>query len=198
MLTIRTHRVTSVLFTLLAIGLAGACAHPRERGPASAAPPTASPWALPTSTMRWNEHAWDLIARHQIGQFPSARTFAYMNLAINNAIVAAHQQGHKPDGAAAGAAATVLAFVFPKDEQAIAGRLAGETESIGAEGRSDFAAGVQSGVQPPTRSSPWPRTTAPGPPGPARCRAAPTSGRASFSRPDRRSVHSSVGRGPFS
>jgi hypothetical protein len=73
--------------------------------------------------MRWNELAGDLITRHQIGQFPSARTLAYMNLAIDNGIVLAGQQERKPDGAAAGAAATVLTFVFPKDEQAIASRL---------------------------------------------------------------------------
>src|SRR5262245_7958379 len=134
-----------LLYTLLTIVLTGACAQPRERGSASASPPNASPWALPTSTMRWNEHAGELIARNQIGQFPSARTLAYMNLAINNAIVGARQQGRKPDGAAAGAAATVLAFVFPKEEQAIGSRLAGETAAIGAESRQDFAAGVEIG-----------------------------------------------------
>jgi hypothetical protein len=145
MLTTRTRWVPPVLCAVLVIALAGGCAQSRERGSASAAQPNASPWALPTSTMRWNEHAWDLIARHQIGQFPSGRTFAYTNLAINNAIVVARQQGRKPDGAAAGAAATVLAFVFPKEEQAIASRLANETAAIGADGRSDFAAGVEIG-----------------------------------------------------
>lgn len=132
------------LYAMLAIVLAGGCAHQRERAsaPGSSQP---SPWALPTSTMRWNEHAWELIARNQIGQFPAARTFAYMNLAINNAIVTARQQGRKPDGAAAGAAATVLAFVFPKEEQATAGRLSGEMAALGADSRSDFAAGVETG-----------------------------------------------------
>jgi PAP2 superfamily len=140
-----TDRVAIVLPALLVVLLASACAHPRERGSTSLAAPSASPWALPTSTMRWNEHAGELIARHQIGQFPSARTFAYMNLAINNAIVVARQQGRKPDGAAAGAAATLLAFVFPKEEQALASRLAGETAALGVEARSDFAAGVEVG-----------------------------------------------------
>lgn len=141
----RSLWVPPVLYALLTIVLIGACANLRERGSASASTPNASPWALPTSTMRWNEHAGELIARNQIGQFPSARTLAYMNLAINNAIIVARQQGHKPDGAAAGAAATVLAFVFPKEEQAIGSRLAGETAAIGADGRQDFAAGVEIG-----------------------------------------------------
>lgn len=145
MLTIRIRWVPQVFYAVLAIVLAGACAHPRDRGSASALPSNPSPWELPTSTMSWNEYAWDLIARHQIGQFPSARTLAYTNLAINNAIVLARQQGRKPDGAAAGAAATVLAFVFPKDEQAIAARLAGEAAALGPEARSDFAAGVEIG-----------------------------------------------------
>jgi len=139
-------RSVPVLLVVLAIIVPTGCAHRQgaagaSRGSAS----NASPWASPTSTMRWNEHAWELIARNQLGQFPSARTFAYMNLAINNAIVTARQQGRKPDGAAAGAAATVLASVFPKEEQAIAARLAGETAALGPEARSDFAGGVEIG-----------------------------------------------------
>lgn len=140
------RRALPWLLVLLALVLASACAHPRERGSAAAAsPPNPSPWALPTSTMRWNEHACELIARNQAGQFPAARTLAYTNLAINNAIVLARQQGRKPDGAAAGAAATVLTFAFPKEEQALATRLAGETAAIGADARTDFAAGVEIG-----------------------------------------------------
>jgi PAP2 superfamily len=130
---------------LLVAVLVGACAHPRERGSTPSSAPTPSPWASPTSTMRWNEHAEELIARHQIGQFPSGRTFAYLNLAINNAIAQARQRGGAPDGAAAGAAATLLAFMLPKEEQAIANRLAGETAALGAGTRSDFAAGVEIG-----------------------------------------------------
>lgn len=130
---------------MLAVVVAGGCAHQGERATVAGSRPPASPWASPTSTMRWNEYACELIARNQIGQVPSARTLAYMNLAINNAIIAARQQGRKPDGAAAGAAAAVLVYVFPKQEQSISGRLAGETAAIGAEGRPDFAAGVEIG-----------------------------------------------------
>ena len=105
-----------------------------------------SPWAAPTSTVRWNEYACDLIARNQIGQFPALRTLAYLNLGINNAIVVARSSGAKPEGAAAGAAAAMLAFFFPKDESAINARLAGETAALGASGyRTDFAAGVDIG-----------------------------------------------------
>ena len=130
---------------IVAIALAG-CAQQPERGSiASMAQPAPSPWALATSTMRWNEYACDLIAQKRPGQFPASRTLAYLNLAINNGIIAARQQGRKPDGAAAGAAAAVLIYAFPADEQAIAGRLTRETEAIGAEGRADFAAGVQIG-----------------------------------------------------
>jgi PAP2 superfamily len=138
--------VSPVLYAALAIVLAGGCAHSRENASASgSSQPIASPWALPTSTMRWNEYACELIARNQVGQFPAARALAYTNLAINNAIVVARQQGRKPDGAAAGAAAAVLTYLFPKDEQAIATRLSGETAALGADGRSDFAAGVEIG-----------------------------------------------------
>src|SRR5262249_50550153 len=136
----------TVFYLVLAIAFVSGCAQSREGAVAtSVAAPAASPWALPTSTMRWNEHASDLIAKNAIGQFPAARTYAYMNLGINNAIVAARQQGRKPDGAAAGAAATVLAFVFPKEEQAIAARLAGESAALAATNRADFTAGVEIG-----------------------------------------------------
>ena len=144
--TFGMRSVAVVLHVVLAVTVLAGCAH--RRGAASASGVSAanpSPWASPTSTMQWNEYAGNLITRNQIGQFPSARTFAYMNLAINNAIVAARQQGRTPDGAAAGAAAAVLANVFPKDEQAITARLAGETAAIGAEARPDFAAGVEIG-----------------------------------------------------
>jgi PAP2 superfamily len=134
------------MYATLAVMLAGGCAHQPDRaGAAAGARPAASPWALPTSTMRWNEYACDMIARNQAGQVPSARTLAYMNLAINNGIIAAQRQGRKPDGAAAGAAAAVLTYVFPKDAQAIAARLAGEAAALGSEGRSDFTAGVEIG-----------------------------------------------------
>jgi PAP2 superfamily len=135
-----------VSYALVALAVVAGCAHEGSRAaPAVGAPPAASPWALPTSTMRWNEYACELIARNQVGQVPSARTLAYTNLAINNAIVTARQQGRKPDGAASGAAAAVLAFLFPKEEQAIAARLSGETAALGADARSDFAAGVEIG-----------------------------------------------------
>jgi hypothetical protein len=145
MLTKRIRWTPPVLGAVLTMVLLGGCAGSPERGAAPAASPSASPWALPTATMRWNDHALELIARNQIGQVPAARVLAYTNLAINNAIVSARQQGRKPDGAAAGAAATVLAFLFQKDEPVIASRLAGEAAAIGAEGRPDFAAGVQIG-----------------------------------------------------
>lgn len=138
-------RASFLALPLLAITLTAACAHSGQGGPAQASPPAASSSTQPTSTMAWNDYAWDLIARNQIGQFPSARTFAYMNLAINNALVMARDQGRKSDGAAAGAAATVLAFMLPKEEKAIESRLAGEMAAIGTDGRQDFAAGVEIG-----------------------------------------------------
>ena len=77
--------------------------------------------------MQWNDFACELIARNQVGQFPALRVLGhYLNLAIHNAIVGARRKDLPPDGAAAGAAAVVLAQLFPKEEQAIATRLAGE------------------------------------------------------------------------
>lgn len=134
------------LCLLLALALTVSCAREAPRGIAApGAPPAPSPWALPTSTMSWNEYACDVIARNAPGQFPAARTLAYMNLAINNAIITAKGQGRKPEGAAAGAAATVLAFMFPKDEQAIGARLSREVAAVGDDGRPDFSAGVEIG-----------------------------------------------------
>ena len=121
-----------VLAAVTSVALVAGCAQQPERNSLNLSQPSPSPWALATSTMRWNEYACELIARNQAGQFPASRTLAYLNLAINNAIVSARQQGRKPDGAAAGAAAAVLAFAFPKDEQAVNARLAGETTALGA------------------------------------------------------------------
>lgn len=143
-LVVRPRALT--MWAVLAVVVAGGCAQTRERASMpEASKPAPSPWALPTSTMRWNEYACELIARNQAGQFPASRTLAYMNLAINNGIVLARQQGRKPDGAAAGAAAAVLAYIFPKDEPGISTRLSGETAAIGDSLRADFAAGVELG-----------------------------------------------------
>lgn len=135
------------LFALVMLALlaASGCAQQPERMTSAQAKLPPSPWALPTSTMRWNEYACELIARNQVGQFPAARSLAYLNLAINNAIVAARKAPAQSDGAAAGAAATVLTYLFPRDEQAIATRLSGEMAAIGGNGRKDFAAGVDVG-----------------------------------------------------
>ena len=127
------------LVVIVAVGLIS-CAQQPER-----AATTAATWAQPTSTMRWNEYACDLIDRNQVGQFAALRTLAYMNLAINNAMVTAKGQGKRTDGAAAGAAATVLVYLYPKDEAAINARLAGEVAAIGNDGRAAFQAGVDAG-----------------------------------------------------
>src|SRR5262245_42262990 len=85
---VRLWRVAIV--AIVAAVVAGGCA---QTAPRASTPewskPSVSPWALPTSTMRWNEYACELIARNQIGQFPASRTLAYMNLAINNALIQA-------------------------------------------------------------------------------------------------------------
>jgi PAP2 superfamily protein len=140
--TVRTAAWSAVLCVLL-----GACAHGTTGGSAGAARSTATPWAASTSTFQWNEYGLELIARNAVGQFPALRTLAYLNLAINNAIVQASAQGLEPDGAASGAAAGVLMHLFPKDEQAIAARLQREMQAIGDAPRARFQSGVDIGRQ---------------------------------------------------
>jgi hypothetical protein len=135
-----------VVFAIIVGALVSCAGQPARMDDAPRASAPSSPWAAPTSTVRWNEYAYELIARNQIGQFPALRTLAYTNLAINNAIVVARSQGKRPEGAAAGAAATILIFFFPKDEQLVGARLAGETAALGANRyRPDFVAGVEVG-----------------------------------------------------
>ena len=142
----RTHRLARGFAIAIAAALACACAPQPARENATMSTAPSSPWAAPTSTVRWNEYACELIARNPTGQFPALRTLAYTNLAINNAIVAARARGAKPEGAAAGAAATVLAFLYPKEDEAITARLARETSALSATGyRPDFAAGADIG-----------------------------------------------------
>jgi hypothetical protein len=139
-----TMRPAAVLAIVVA-ALAAGCALQPERSSTAGVSPPPPPWTLNTSTMRWNEYACDVIARNQAGQFPAARTLAYVNLAINNAIVVARQQGRKPEGAVAGAAATALTSLFPKEEETIGQRLAGEVAAMGIDGQAEFAAGVEIG-----------------------------------------------------
>jgi hypothetical protein len=115
-------------------------------GAATAGAPE-TPWAAATSTWQWNDYASDLLTRHASGQFPAFRTFAYLNLAIHNAIVQAKAQGQDADGAAAGAAAGVLSSMFPKDEAATAARLQRETQALGAPSRARFLSGAETGRQ---------------------------------------------------
>jgi hypothetical protein len=141
------HFLVACMLAVIAFAGASGCAQQPSspQGAVPAARAAGSPWTLPTSTMAWNEYACDLIARNQAGQFPAARTLSYLNLAISNAYAAAKQQGRRGDGAAAGAAATVLVYMFPKDEATINARLAGEIAAIGSDGRGSFSAGVDVG-----------------------------------------------------
>jgi hypothetical protein len=140
--SICTAKVAATLCALLV-----ACAHAPTDGSRTSAVSTRTPWAASTSTFQWNEYATDLIARNAVGQFPAVRTLAYMNLAINNAIVQARALGLEPDGAAAGAAAGMLSHFFPKDEQATMARLQREVGALGAEARTRFLSGVEVGRQ---------------------------------------------------
>ena len=132
----------ATLAAMLATGFSGCAVTPGASGPRAVG---AAPWAAPTSTYQWNDSASDLVARNAVGQFPAFRTFAYMNLAINNAIVLAAAQGLEPDGAAAGAAAGVLVHLFPKDAEATTARLQREIAALGAQPRSRFQSGVEIG-----------------------------------------------------
>src|SRR5262245_11802646 len=118
---LRPRSICTAFLALVLGALLGGCAQ---------APLKSAPWAASTSTNQWNDHATDLIARNAVGQFPAVRTLAYMNLAINNAIVMASADGLASDGAAAGAAATVLAHLYPKEEQAITARLQREIQAL--------------------------------------------------------------------
>lgn len=138
----RLRRWAGVLGCVLLVGIgAGGCAH-HATGAAAR-----TPWMAPTSTQQWNEYTNDLIARNASGQVGALRALAYVNLAIHNAIVQAGAQQKSTEGAAAGAAATVLAQLFPRDEAATAARLQREVQSLGAPQRAAFEVGVATGRQ---------------------------------------------------
>lgn len=97
-----------------------------------------------TATAHWNDAARELVTRNSSPQV--ARILPYLALAQRNAAVLARQNGHHPDGAVAGASATVLSFFFPDAAQAIQAQLDRETAALGAAGpRGEFAAGVEIG-----------------------------------------------------
>jgi len=116
----------------------GGCAH----APGAA---VKTPWVAPTSTNQWNEYTNDLITRNASGQVGALRSLAYVNVAIHNAIVQAGSEQKSTEGAAAGAAATVLAALFQRDEAATTARLQRETQAIGTTQRAAFQAGVEVG-----------------------------------------------------
>ena len=142
---VATGKRPIAMLAIVVAALAAGCAQQPERSSISGLSPPLPPWTLHTSTMRWNDYACDVIARNQAGQFPAARTLAYVNLAINNAIVVARQQGRRPEGAISAAAATTLVSFFPKEEETIGQRLAGEMAAMGIDGQAEFAAGVEIG-----------------------------------------------------
>jgi hypothetical protein len=125
--------------------LANGCMHQPTQPQVVESRAASSPWAAPTSTVQWNEFASELIARNQVGQYGALRTLAYVNVAINNAIVLARTNGTRPEGAAAGAASATLAYLFPKEEKAASSRLDAETAALGALHRSEFVAGIELG-----------------------------------------------------
>lgn len=138
----------AALMAAVLAALLTACAQAPKLG-SSAVPSqsTRTPWAAATSTFQWNDYATDLIARNAVGQFPAVRILAYLNLAINNAIVQAKVQGLEPDGAAAGAAAGMLSHFFPKDDQTTMARLQREAAALGGPARTQFLSGVEVGRQ---------------------------------------------------
>jgi hypothetical protein len=95
-----------------------------------------------TSTNQWNDCASDLIARNGVGQVGALRTLGYLNFAIHNAVAPSDKDRKPADGAFAGAAATVLAQLFPKDEAAVNARPRRKMQAIGAAERAGFEAGV--------------------------------------------------------
>ena len=107
--------------------------------------PVKTPWISASSTNQWNDHANDLIARNASGQVGALRVLAYLNVAIHNAIVQARSEQKSTEGAAAGAAATVLAQLFTRDEAAITARLQREVQALGTSERAAFQAGVDVG-----------------------------------------------------
>lgn len=104
-----------------------------------------SPWMAATSTHQWNEYTNDLIARNASGQVCALRALAYVNVAIHNAIVQAGSEQKSTEGAAAGAAAAVLAQLFTRDEAATTARLQREIQSLGTTQRAAFQSGVEVG-----------------------------------------------------
>lgn len=133
------RQIAAALSATLSLALAG-CA-------TTGAAPNATPWIAATSTNQWNEHANDLITRNGSGQVGALRVLAYLNVAIHNAIVQAGAQQRSSEGAAAGAAATVLAGLFPRDEAAVNTRLQREVAALGSAQRAGFQAGVDFGKQ---------------------------------------------------
>ena len=128
--------------------LTGCSEHPTAPRTDRTTPPTldATKFWEASGTIRWNGIARGLtLANQQPSPIHGQRIYAYLNLAIYDAVVAVGDAaGHpSPQAAAGGAALTVLAFFFPAEADALEQELAAQQSGPHwpGERHTDFAAG---------------------------------------------------------
>ncbi|HEY0351674.1 MAG TPA: hypothetical protein VGC48_06100, partial [Gemmatimonadales bacterium] len=143
------QRTAFTLAMALGIGLVVACKDQPTAPRTDTGLPTAD--ARESSeqgaAVRWNGIARGLtLANQQPTPIHGQRIYAYLNLAIYDAVVAVdHAREHpSPQGAAGGAAVTVLSFFFPAEAAALEGQLAAQESD--QDSRSHGDGGFQSGV----------------------------------------------------
>lgn len=144
---------TSILLSLLIVGCAGdtvTTAIPNQCQLVRSASATAAP---PTAAERWNEVTNAVVSRREFGPLGIARTYAMVSVAQYNATVAAHSAStdvtpQSETGAASGAAAAVLAALYPVEQAAIDAQLSVDSASVAAVASgcgAQFVAGVATG-----------------------------------------------------
>ena len=139
---------TMVLSTVLLAGCSDRLTAPAAEGslPRAAVPAADAVkfWEV-GAAVGWNSIARGLTLAHQQSPIGGQRIYAYLNLALYDAVVAAEKgQGHpSPPAAVAGAAVTVLGFFFPTETAALEQQRAAQQSGPHWPGEShtDFAAG---------------------------------------------------------
>jgi PAP2 superfamily protein len=150
------QRIPFTFTMALSIALVAACSEQPTAPRTDTALPTAGAkeFREDGAAVQWNGIARGLtLAHQQPTPIHGQRIYAYLNLAIYDAVVAVdHARRHpSPQGAAGGAAVTVLSFFFPTDAAALERQLAAQQsdqqsgEHSGSQRNGKFEAGVAIG-----------------------------------------------------
>jgi hypothetical protein len=152
-MVMNTLPATSILLSLVIVGCAADSVIPPLTTQCQLVRSTSASAPAPTAAERWNLVTSGVVSRREFGPLGIARTYALVSVAQYNAAVAARSASttfapQSETGAAAGAAAAVLASLYPTEQATIDAQLSVDSASVAAVASgcgAQFVAGVATG-----------------------------------------------------